>query len=170
MDDLEQEPAWLRDESGAPLCLYHGTSETFAHFDVDNQLHWFTDDRDAAFCYGWPNYNLIEVHLVMANPARDSDVFAAAESIGVDQSEIDDEYGAKVLELQDVAERLIEQGFDGAIVSDMSEDGKHDIASYVVFHPSQITTLSMLDVDGHLIDHTALVEPSLGSRSSGLRM
>lgn len=130
------------DEAGEPLVVYHGTSARFEQFSTDSGLVWFTDDRDAAATYSYPGSRQVEAYLSIKNPARDSDVVAAARVAGVDRETIEDEYSAKLLEIGGVAEVLGQRGFDGAIVSDTSSEGANDITSYVAFRPEQIKSVS----------------------------
>ena len=132
------------DENGEPMVVYHGTADSFSKFELDRpnrkdtgwlgEGFYFTTDADTANAYtnlkGGISPNVMPVYLRLRNPYRatiqDKERIMLAEQRGD----------------RDAARRrtadLIQQGYDGIILS--YPEGKYAKAQseYTVFRPEQI--------------------------------
>ena len=128
------------DSAGKPLVVYHGSDDAnnITSFESGTGLIWFTDNKFEAELYGHPSYpDTMSMYLSIQKPAGHSDVVKAAREEGISEEEIEDEYGAKILEFSpDILENLKHKGFDGAILDDIGEGA--DFTSYIAFNPTQI--------------------------------
>ena len=121
-------PGVLKDESGNPLVVYHGSPQTFDKFEAKHissgmygEGFYFTNLRDDAELYA-EGGRVIKANLVMKNPASRAVAEEVANRVG------EDDYTAIRKELQNM-------GYDGVIAKGTA--GGEVI--YVVFKPEQIT-------------------------------
>ena len=146
--------ALLKDATGAPVCVYHGTAEAVEAFDrgaIGRQCgravegFYFTDEREVAAGYATGvdgrSGRVIEARLRMENPLVvdfeggfwNGEVYDGAELVAIDGPHLDE-----------VVREARAAGHDGVIAIDVvdlgSGAGGDDLTStvYVVFEPSQI--------------------------------
>lgn len=154
------EPGLLRDDSGKPIEVHHGSPNDFDEFDEDmvgegtnsrSEGFWFTDDQLQAWAYADPSGrgkgHMKTVHLLMRNPMvvdAMAEAKRVAEEIGADEPD-DWQSASELLAYNDWMADAVKDarrgGHDGLIIKNTGDAPTHsqDLANhYVVFKTDQI--------------------------------
>lgn len=137
----------VRDASGDPLVVYHGTDADFSSFKSDSSLggslgFWFASKGESASKFSTrirrseePTENVMPVYLHIQNP-KEYDTYKdyISDVIDMDAKDIDSKF-------KRYKSKLKRDGHDGIVIHRSETDDAGTRTDYVVFLPEQVKSI-----------------------------